>query len=367
MIDYLEIQGYKSIKDLKIELKPINILIGSNGAGKSNFVSFFKLLRAIFNQQLRRYVLEEGKADHLLYFGRKTTEHLFGKIIFKDGHYNNAYHFTLAQNRNGGLFLEEEAAGYNVHRDSLSSNYFKNYNLEESEAATANFPRNQYLRDYLKELQFFHFHDTSSKSSLRRECDVEDNLYLKHDGSNLPAYLYYLKIKHPVIYKRIAFTVRSVAPFFDSFILEPSRINDGKIELRWTEADDPDSNFGASQFSDGTIRFIALTTLLMQPEPPEVIIIDEPELGLHPMAISKLAGMIQSASSSTQLIISTQSVNLVDQFDAEDIITVDRSKEEKQSIFRRLQKEDLSVWLGDHTMGELWQRNIIGAGQPYKQ
>ncbi|WP_421977585.1 AAA family ATPase [Roseivirga seohaensis] len=366
MIDYLEIEGYKSIKELKIELKPINILIGSNGAGKSNFISFFKLLRAIFNQRLQHFVLEEGKADNLLYFGRKRTEYLFGKVIFKEGRDNNAYYFALAPNKQGGLFIEQEGAGYNVSRDHYG-NYFSKNNLEESRVAIENYPRNQYLRDYLKQLQIFHFHDTSSTSSLRRDCDVENNRYLNHDGSNLPAYLYYMKVKHPIVYKRIEYTVRSVAPFFDHFILEPSRLGDGRIELRWNETDDVDSNFSASQFSDGTIRFIALATLLLQPEPPKVIIIDEPELGLHPFAISKLAGMIQAASSRTQLIISTQSVNLVDQFDPGDIIAVDRSREEKQSIFMRLDEGNLTEWLNEHTMGELWQRNIIGVGQPFKQ
>ena len=369
MIDYLEIEGYKSIKELKIELKPINILIGSNGAGKSNFISFFKLLKSIFNGQMQRFVLEEGKADGLLYFGTKSTSELRGSIhITQVEGKGDGYGFVLNPSKEGNLFFSLEGVGANRHpyRMPESATIDLSFN-EESVVASGNYNSALFVREFFKKIYVFHFHDTSSKSSLRKSCDVEDNLFLKSDGANLPAYLYYLKIKHPIIYKRIVFTVRSVAPFLDSFILEPSRINDDKIELRWTEADDPDSNFGASQFSDGTIRFIALTTLLLQPEPPEVIIIDEPELGLHPLAISKLAGMIEICSQKAQIIISTQSVNLVDQFGAEDIITVDRSTEEKQSIFRRLKREELAVWLEGHTMGDLWERNIIDAAQPFKK
>jgi predicted ATPase len=139
------------------------------------------------------------------------------------------------------------------------------------------------------------------------------------------------------------------------------------LSFRWVEKGDPESSFSAYQFSDGTLRFIALATVLLQPDPPEVIIIDEPELGLHPKAIKKLAGMVEAASEKTQIIISTQSVNLVDCFDPEQIITVDRNEEENQSVFKRLRFEDMGLWLDDFKMGELWERNIINSAQPYSK
>ncbi|MEO1050767.1 MAG: AAA family ATPase [Bacteroidota bacterium] len=368
MIDYIKVEGFKSIKSMELELTPINVLIGSNGSGKTNFISFFKLLRAIFNRQLQRHVLEE-KADNLLYFGRKSTEHLDGKVIFSDGYDNNAYNFRLSQKHEGGLFINYEGSGYNVDRNEDSHNYFYNHALEESEFARSNFERNKYLRGYLANLQTFHFHDTSASSWLRKGCDVEDNQRLKSDGRNLPAFLYLLKTNHPIIYKRILKTVQSVAPYIYDFILEPSTLQHkaSEIELRWIDNNDLDSNFSAYQFSDGTLRFIALATVLLQPDPPSVIVIDEPELGLHPLAISKLAGMIDSASSKAQVIISTQSVNLVDCFTAEEIITVDRNREEKQSTFKRLKGEDFKAWFDEHSLGlgELWSRNIINSAQPF--
>jgi predicted ATPase len=367
MIDYLEIKGYKSIKNLELELKPINILIGSNGVGKSNFVSFFKLINAIFNERFQKYVLEE-RADNLLYFGRKTTDHLFGKLIFNSGNNNNnAYYFNLAQTNEGGLYFEKEASGYNVLRESTSSGYYYSSNLQESLITKDGSYRNNYLSRHLKNIQVFHFHDTSTTSFLRRECDINDNLYLKQDGRNLPAFLYLLKINHPKIYTRIEKTIQKVAPYIEKFILEPNRLDENKISLRWVDKGDSESNFSAYQLSDGTLRFIALTTLLMQPNPPSVIIIDEPELGLHPFAIGKLTGMIQTASNKSQIIVATQSPGLIAKFNPEDIVVIDRSVEEKQTIFSRLNSEDLRTWLDEFTLGDLWERNIINSGQPFSK
>jgi len=339
MIKYLEISGFKSIKEAKTELKPLNILIGSNGSGKSNFISFFKLLNAIANRELQRFLSVED-VDKLLYFGRKTTAKLYGKVVFsKDDEHNNAYYFYLAQNNTGGLFIEDEGSGYNV---SYDDDY-----------------------QYLSSFKVFHFHDTSSTSLLRKECDISDNIYLKPDGRNLPAMLYLLKSNHPVIYDRIEKTVQSVAPYISKFILEPNALHSSKIELRWTDIGDSESNFSAYQLSDGTLRFVALAALLMQPNPPAVIIIDEPELGLHPFAIGKLAGMMQSASGKAQIIAATQSPGLISNFSPEDVIVIDKSENENQTVFQRLTTDSLEKWLENYTLGDLWERNIINAAQPF--
>lgn len=368
MIEYIEIQRFKSIKALELEMQPINILIGSNGAGKSNFISFFKLINAIFNERLQRFVAKE-KADNLLYFGRKKSDFIFGKLVFSDDdHANNAYTFKLAQTREGGLFLEFEGSGFKVSYDDDYHNYFYNTDLDESKYATdTKYKRNKILQDYISTLQVFHFHDTSDTSHLRSECDINDNRYLKKDGRNLPAFLFYLKTKHPKTFIRIEKTIQTIAPYFQKFILEPNRLDETRIELRWIDTGDPDSSFSAYQLSDGTLRFIALATLLMQPNPPSIIVIDEPELGLHPFAIGKLAGMIQVASSTAQIIVATQSPGLLNHFSPEDIIVMDRDDKESQTVFKRLDSDSLKSWFETYTLGEMWERNIINAAQPFKK
>jgi predicted ATPase len=360
MIDYIEIKGFKSIKKMELELKPINILIGSNGSGKSNFISFFKMLNSILNTNFQKYVIEE-KVDNILHFGRKTTKILNSKVrLTSIEDQRDFLQFEINQTQNGGLFFSKIGTGV-----LLSNNFLiGTFNLNEG-LFSEKFEDN-YIYTTFSNLQVYHFNDTTNTSFLRKESELNDNRYLIQDGRNLPSYLYFIKEKHPKYFERILKTIQSIAPYISDFILEPSKLNEKEIELRWKDTGDSESNFSAYQFSDGTLRFIALTVLLMQPDPPKTIIIDEPELGLHPFAISKLAAMIQIASTKSQIIISTQSPGLISHFTAEDIIIVDKSIQENQSIFKRLNTEHLKVWLDEFTtLGDLWETNQINGAQPF--
>ncbi len=364
MINRIKIEGYKSIRNLDLELKPINILIGSNGVGKSNFLSFFRLVNSIYEQRLQNYVGKQGGADNLLHFGRKQTNEIYGKVLFKeslDSSHNNSYYFYLSSTSESNLIIEKEASGYNTKWDNDERGYNIYESIFESLIKNSSSFRNIYLKNYFESLKIFHFHDTGENSPLRSSSQISDNKYLKDNGQNLPAFLYYLQEKHPKYFNRIEKTVKSIAPYFERFELSPDRLNESMIKLEWKEIDQPDSYFNASHLSDGTLRFIALATLLMQPNLPEVIIIDEPELGLHPFAINKLSGLIRKASAKSQIIISTQSVNFVDNFEPEEIITVDR--ENNESVFNRLNSDNLNSWLSEYTIGDLWQKNVI-KGQP---
>ncbi len=351
MLDRIKIRGYKSIRELDLPLGPINILIGSNGAGKSNFISFFKLVNNIYEQRLQSYTKQVG-AENLLYYGLKKTQEVFSSLVFSD----NAYTFSLHPKDDGGMFIAKEVSWYRYSDWGSQSS-----NIEESEIKTSTLMRNNYLQQYLQSYKIYHFHDTSKGSPLRSSAKVNDNRVLREDGGNLPAYLYLMQQKYPKTLKRIESVVRSVMPYFERFDLEPQAL-DGSIELVWNDVDAPDKYFSAHDLSDGSIRFIALAALLLQPELPKIIIIDEPELGLHPVAVTMLAGMIHSAAArGCQIIVSTQSVNLINNFEAEDIVTVDRR--DGQSVFNRLSKDSLKSWIEDYTLGELWMKSVIN-GQP---
>ena len=351
MLNEIKIKGYKSIKDLSLELKPINILIGSNGVGKTNFISFFRLVNNIYEQRLQNYTMQ-NRAENLLHYGVKYTKELYGYLRFA----LNSYSFTLQPRDDGSMFIAEEMSYYKPR-----GNGYGMTNISESCIKKSDTIRNQWLREYLQSYKIYHFHDTSKGAPLRSAADVNDNRILKEDGGNLPAYLYLLQQKHPKTLKRIELVIQSVMQYFERFDLAPQEL-DNKIELVWNDIENPDKYFAANDLSDGSIRFIAIATLLLQPELPKVIIIDEPELGLHPVAITKLAGMIKSAAArGCQMIISTQSVNLINQFDADDIITVDRK--DGQSVFSRLDKKTLESWLENYSIGELWTKSVIN-GQP---
>ncbi|PWK22648.1 putative ATPase [Arcicella aurantiaca] len=358
MINLIRIRNFKSIREMELKLLPINVLIGANGAGKSNFINFFKLIYNIYTQNLQNYIAEEAGAENVLYNGLKESERLLGRIEFDN---TNAYSFTLKPNQQGYLFFEFDITrfhhGYGKtdwDEVSLGNGYLES-RLKNEEGG-----RYKYVKKYMSSFKIFHFHDTSKTAKIKQKCNIDDNQFLFEDAGNLAAYLYFLQEKHPKSFKKIEMIIRSVAPYFDCFVLEPDRIREDKIQLSWRQKDS-DMNLYAMQLSDGTLRFMALATLLLQPELPSTIIIDEPELGLHPFAINKLAGLIKKASAQSQIIISTQSINLVDNFSPEDIITVDR--EDNQSVFVRQNSESLKDWLREYSIGDLWNKNVIG-GMP---
>ena len=204
----------------------------------------------------------------------------------------------------------------------------------------------------------YHFHDTGPQAPPKQTSDLNDNDRLRSDAGNLAAFLYLLQERYAAHYALIRSAVRQVFPRFDDFALRPNPLNPDTIRLEWRERDS-DYRFGPHQLSDGTLRFICLATLLLQPTLPSTVLIDEPELGLHPSALGVLASLVRSASARTQIIMTTQSVTLLDEFEPEQVITVDRV--EGASVFERLEADSLAVWLERYTLGEIWEKNVVGA------
>ena len=352
-MDYIQVIGYKSIKEQTIHFTPINILIGANGSGKSNLVSFFDFLNRLYNRKISEYIGLTGGVNKLLHKGLKTTDNLRFRVEFGNG--TNGYEVNLKSGQIGLVFTEE----YLIYRQKHGSN-IASYNNEANIKNTDNY-RAKYVINFLNGFRRYHFHDTGERSPFSLLSHIEnDSYFLYKDGSNLASFLYSIQSHHPLVYKRIIKTIQSIAPYFSDFYLQPNQEN--YIRLQWTDKYS-EVIFGISDLSDGTIRFIALSVLFLQPSLPSTIIIDEPELGLHPYAISKLSGLIQSvASKNCQVILATQSTDLISYFKPEDILTVDQINGE--SHFKRLNSDSLKKWLDEYTIDDLWKRNIIESGQP---
>lgn len=351
----LVLRGYKSIAECDIELGKLNVLIGANGAGKSNFIGFFRLINRILDKHLQTSVGDAGGPDALLHFGRKRTEDLRAEMYFG----SNGYRFTLKPTQDNRMMFSNEALWWDQHGDwRPHSGHFETY-IEEQKERTKIY---EYVVPAMRRWSLYHFHDTSHSALVKQVHGINDNEYLRDDARNLAAFLYRLKNHHEAHYKRIVKAIQLVAPFFGDFYLRPTVDNKEKIQLEWTEAGQ-DIPFTASALSDGTLRFICLATVLLQPEEfmPASILIDEPELGLHPFAIAILGGLMKSAAGRHQLIVSTQSVELVNEFDADDLIVVD--KQGGASSFKRLDGGELAEWLADYSLGELWKKNLLG-GRP---
>jgi predicted ATPase len=352
-MDYLEIQGYKSIKSAKIDFNPINILIGANGSGKSNFISFFEFLNRLYNRNLNEYIALLGGDNKILHNGKKETNQIYFRTEFGKG--QNGYSATLTSGADTFVFTDERL----IFRSDMGVPIDRS-DTEARIKITDNY-RAKYVIKYLEGFRKYHFHDTSAQSPFTQLSHIENDIYYLYEkGNNLAAFLFSIQQTNKIVYNRILKTIQSIAPYFSDFYFQPNKEN--FIRLQWKDRFS-DTLYGVNDLSDGTIRFIALTTLFMQPNLPETIIIDEPELGLHPTAISKLSGMIKSvASRGCQVIIATQSTDLISYFKPEDIITVDQINGE--SVFMRLDSKTLTQWLEDYTIDDLWKRNIINTGQP---
>lgn len=354
-ISRLVLRGYKSIVDCDIELGRLNVLIGANGAGKSNFIGFFRLINRILDAQLQTTVGLAGGPDALLHFGRKKTEELRAELYFG----NNGYCFTLRPTQDNRMMFAHEALWWNQHGDwRPRSGHFETY-TEEQKTLTRIY---NFVVPAMRSWRLYHFHDTSSSAFVKQIHNINDNEYLRDDARNLAAFLLRLKNHHEENYQRIVKAIRLVAPFFKDFHLRPTVDNKEKIQLEWTEQTQ-DEPFNASALSDGTLRFICLAVVLLQPEDfmPKTVLIDEPELGLHPFAINVLAGLMKSSAQEHQLIISTQSVELVNEFEVEDLIVVD--KRGGASTFKHPDAEELAEWLIEYSLGDLWKKNLL-SGRP---
>ena len=361
-LDTLTIQGFKSIASLeKLKLGAINVVIGPNGSGKSNFISVFSFLKVVGAGRLGEYVAKRG-LQNVLHFGPKVTQALTVELTFL-GETQQAYFLRLEPGMQGQLVPVEESIT-NLARGTVDQLQrmgdeagLASHSLMLAEDDSAGKVASQ-----VEGWMICHFHDTSAFSPMRLPCPVDDNRQLRADGSNLPAFLHLLKAKHPTAYSLIRRTVQRVAPFFDDFVLAPSALNPDKIKLEWKHRDQ-DQYFDAGALSDGTLRFIALATLFLQPKAlrPPLVLVDEPELGLHPFAITLLGAMVKSASVDTQVILATQSPLLLDEFSPEDVLVAERDGH--ATTFRRLDGDSLETWLEDYSLGELWEKNHLG-GRP---
>lgn len=361
----LKIRGFKSISfqhPIELIFGDINILLGANGAGKSNIISFFKMLGFMMSGSLQRFIAEFGTNQKFLYYGSKKTPMMSASLRFEAPDYYDTYSFSLTAAVPDRLILtSEEIECRHEGEEKLVKRELKS-DFNESALVKTVEKTEKIIRNLLGSCKVYQFSDSSVSSPMRQASTVDAAHYLQSEANNLASFLYYLKNNYPDSFRRITEYVRDVVPQFHEFYLEPER---GYVSLKWMDNSANDYVLSADQFSDGSIRFIALATLLLQPEEtmPFVIIVDEPELGLHPYAIEQLNEMIKDASKHAQIIVATQSTAIIDGFSANDVTVIDRDEEIQGTRARKLSEQAYHDWLEEYTLSELWNKNIIG-GRP---
>jgi len=365
-LNTMSISGFKSIRKLQdFDLKNLNMIVGMNGAGKSNFVSFFRMLRAMSEEGLASFVTKNGGADGFFFGGPKESPQIKAHLCFGQ----NEYAFVLEPTASGDLMVKSEST---LRQGGGDWKYYLGGQIESRLKQWRDKPSEwgpyrgteAYIYEAVSRWLVYHFHDTSMTAPLRRDQSVRDWRELNPDASNIAAFLLRLRTRNNDTYEKIRETIQLIAPFFDDFLLEPEDKGDNEVvRLEWRQKGSS-FPFQPWQLSDGTIRFICLAAALLQPSPPATVVIDEPELGLHPFALDVLAGLFRDASERTQLVVSTQSAGLLNHFEPEDVIVVDR--EHGASRFRRLDAASLAAWLEDFSLGELWQKNVFDGGPSHE-
>ena len=360
-IESVTVQGFKSLDNVNLTLSPVNVLVGANGAGKSNFLQFFDMLWWMTHgSRLQGYIAVNGGGNEMLFRGAKNTGSVWAHLIFRHHGGNKEYEFALRHTSAGKLVFSEES--YRVHYGREEPSWL-NLGAGHEESAIAGQIQDPMARDIWETLRGcvpYHFNDTSTESPLRLPSDVDDPVVLRSDGSNLPSVLLDLQMREERAYGEIVRLLRRIVPTFHEFDLA---VLHDKVRLRWFQ-EDKKVSFGTNNTSDGTLRLMALITLLCMPSGrvPDVVLLDEPELGLHPYAITLLGALINRLGVNKQVIVATQSSVLVNEFKPEDIIVADMNKE-GATCFNRPDKKELRHWLEDFRLGEIWEANVIG-GNP---
>ena len=386
-IKRITVKGFKSIRELnEFELKPLNVIVGANGAGKSNLIQIFRMLLAMAQKNFQAFILANGGGDAFPFNGLKNTPQIDigfefeSDSIYAEGH--NFYKFSLSPTVDEKFLIEETRRYHTRTWQSYGSPSEESqlYDMRNERSYTGEWNGTGYfVYKAISNWMVYHFHDTSANAPMRRSAIIEDHEKLRGDAENIAPFLLHLRApaKQDAVgitidfasdsnaaYQKIVEAVRLVIPFFEDFRLDVFHHGEmEKVKLSWKQKGS-DYPMQPYHLSDGSIRFICLATALLQPTPPSTIIIDEPELGLHPEAIGILAELIKLASTRTQVIVATQSPLLLDQFSVEDVVVVRRK--DGASVFERLKEEDYTHWLEDYSLGELWTKNVIQGGTSHE-
>lgn len=365
----LEIDGFKSIPAAgqSIEFGDVTILLGANGSGKSNLVSFFRMLNFLTTGGLQEFIGRQGGADAILHYGAKHTDKLEFTVHWEHSRGQDSatttYGAKLVHGMPDRLFFAAERVTYHKAGADRPQELFLDAGAAETALKTETNKTAKVVHRMMSDIRAYQFHDTSDSAKIKANGYIDDCRYLRDDAGNLAAFLRQLREtadwrKH---YERIVHHIQRIMPQFHDFSLQPLANNADYLRLNWHDRSN-EMLFGPHQISDGSLRFMALTALLLQPVErlPGVIVVDEPELGLHPAALADLAGMIRMAARHAQIILATQSTRLVDEFHADEVVVVERDEATHGSVFRRLRERELGEWLARYSLSELWEKNVLG-------
>jgi predicted ATPase len=361
MLDRLQIAGYRSIEECDLRLGRVNVVVGSNGAGKSNLLSALGLLGSMVNRSLQQVVEQSGGPATLLRGGPKVTKRLRLHATFGQ----SAYEVVLARDARDHLTFKSEICFFS--KPMVERSYQAIFGTRHLESglgfATRLFPddpslyvNERILCAAMSSWQVFRAVVTGPDAGMKQYQRVGDNVVLRPDASNLAPFLYRLLEESPGHVQRIAAAVRLVDPVFDRLHLAADPLDPEQIRVEWKQPRKR-SSAPLHALSDGTLRFLALSTLLLQPNPPTMVLMDEPELGLDPVALGILAAMVRDVSASRQVVLATQSPTLLDHVDPADLIVAEHR--DGATTVHRPEQAALRSSIEERSLGQWWIQHLL--------
>ena len=355
------IEGFRSLRDIQnLELPQLTVLIGANGAGKSTLIRFFEMLSWMLKaRNLQEFVVRHGGGDDQFFMGARKTPRIHAEICLETALGLNDYRFDLVHISAGdSVMVMNEAYRYSARDIPTKAKWTevevvgKESGLLEKKHKTA-----QTIVNLLRQCSTYQFHDTSINAAIHNRWDVTESFRLRSDGGNLAAVLLDVRNTDRKRYELIVKQIRRVLPAFKDFVLEEEA---GTVLLRWV-GNQSDKVFGSHLTSDGSLRLFCLLTLLNLPPDrlPDVMFFDEPELGLHPHAITLVAEMFKRVSKKRHVFIATQSPYMVDCFELENIIVA--SANNGETVLRNLPRKQYQEWLDDeYQLSDIWLKQAVG-------
>ena len=365
-IESIHVKGFRSLADVKLDSIPNPmVLLGTNGAGKSNVLRFFEMLKEMAHLRLGEFTLRQGGADDQLFGGARSTQQIEATVFFRTTLGRSRFTFVLQYAHPDRFIITGEQFRSPDPEDSSEDDpvylFFdqpighESACVQESRSSTADMRLTKAV-ELLADCGHYQFHDTSDCAPVKTRWDVEDNHRLLGHGGNLASVLLSLQENEAPRFDLICKQLAQVVPDFNGF---QNVENYGKTILRW-RSKGTGKTMGAHLTSDGSLRCFQLVTLLNLPDTllPRVVLLDEPELGLHPAAIALVSHMAKSLARRCQVIIATQSPHFVDAFGFEDMIVLELRDGRTETT--RPDPSRFGRLLKNYSTGELWWKGVLG-------
>ena len=373
-IKQLKVEGFRSLKKVTWEPSDLNILIGPNGSGKSNLLRFLELITVAARGGLGKYIQSLGGMDAIVWDGQARNVTFMLDCIEEALGIPDSY--TLKMIPTGATYFidRENLIAKNTQEVFINRSFRKAMfkedtgdtlqELESSEvigrdetllSTVSGIPFSDVpmFKAMLSRIAIYHDIRVDNGAEIRRASVTRSEKLIDPDGQNLIPVIHTLYTTNRDFERNLDAGMRAAfSDEYEKLVFPPAADQRIQLRVRWKTLRREQS---AADLSDGTLRFLLLLTLMLNPEPHQVIAIDEPETGLHPAMLPIIAEYAVEAATRAQVILTTHSPQLLDAFTDKNPTTTVTKWVDGETVLQNLSGDDLAYWLREYTLGTLFK------------